>query len=77
MQLLMGECDVIALGEPTNPLDIEGITSLAQHLKQRWARNSGGCHWSPTTAGFSTKCATNAREVHDGIVGPFEGGYAA
>ena len=41
-RLLVGEWDVIALDEPSNHLDIEGITWLAGHLQQRWARNTGG-----------------------------------
>ena len=45
--------------------------------------NNGGhahpadCWSSPTTAGFSTKSQTTTWEVHDGIVEPFDGGYAA
>src|ERR1700749_3542281 len=41
-ELLVGEWDVIALDEPTTHLDIEGITWRATHLRQRWARNTGG-----------------------------------
>jgi ATP-binding cassette subfamily F protein uup len=76
-QLLIGEWDVIALDEPTNHLDIEGITWLAGHFKQRWARNTGGLLLVTHDRWFLDEIATNTWEVHDGIVEPFEGGYAA
>jgi ABC transport system ATP-binding/permease protein len=75
--LLVGEWDVIALDEPTNHLDIEGITWLATHLRQRWARNSGGLLLVTHDRWFLDEVATATWEVHDGIVEPFEGGYAA
>lgn len=76
-RLLIGEWDVIALDEPTNHLDIEGITWLAGHLKQRWARNTGGLLVVTHDRWFLDEVATSTWEVHDGIVEPFEGGYAA
>jgi ABC transport system ATP-binding/permease protein len=76
-KLLVGEWDVIALDEPTNHLDIEGITWLADHLKQRWARNTGGLLLVTHDRWFLDEVATTTWEVHDGIVEPFEGGYAA
>ncbi|MEI7715248.1 MAG: ABC-F family ATP-binding cassette domain-containing protein [Mycobacterium sp.] len=76
-RLLMGEWDVIALDEPTNHLDIEGITWLAGHLQQRWARNTGGLLLVTHDRWFLDEVATATWEVHDGIVEPFEGGYAA
>jgi len=76
-RLLMGEWDVIALDEPTNHLDIEGITWLAGHLGQRWARNAGGLLLVTHDRWFLDEVATATWEVHDGIVEPFEGGYAA
>ena len=76
-RLLVGEWDVIALDEPTNHLDIEGITWLAEHLQQRWARNSGGLLVVTHDRWFLDEVATTTWEVHDGIVEPFEGGYAA
>jgi ATP-binding cassette subfamily F protein uup len=75
--LLIGEWDVIALDEPTNHLDIEGITWLAEHLRQRWARNTGGLLLVTHDRWFLDEVATATWEVHDGIVEPFEGGYAA
>jgi ATP-binding cassette subfamily F protein uup len=76
-KLLIGEWDVIALDEPTNHLDIEGITWLAGHLQQRWARTSGGLLVVTHDRWFLDEVATMTWEVHDGIVEPFEGGYAA
>jgi ATPase subunit of ABC transporter with duplicated ATPase domains len=76
-RLLVGEWDVIALDEPTNHLDIEGITWLAGHLTQRWARNTGGLLLVTHDRWFLDEVATTTWEVHDGIVEPFEGGYAA
>ena len=75
--LLMGDWDVVALDEPTNHLDVEGITWLAEHLKTRWARNSGGLLLVTHDRWFLDEVATTTWEVHDGIVEPFEGGYAA
>lgn len=75
--LLMGDWDVIALDEPTNHLDVEGITWLAGHLKQRWARTAGGLLLVTHDRWFLDEVATSTWEVHDGIVEPFEGGYAA
>jgi ABC transport system ATP-binding/permease protein len=75
--LLMDDWDVVALDEPTNHLDIEGITWLAAHLGQRWARNTGGLLLVTHDRWFLDEVATATWEVHDGIVEPFEGGYAA
>lgn len=75
--LLIGEWDVIALDEPTNHLDVEGITWLAGHLQQRWARNTGGLLVVTHDRWFLDEVATTTWEVHDRIVEPFQGGYAA
>ncbi|MBO0864337.1 MAG: ABC-F family ATP-binding cassette domain-containing protein, partial [Mycobacterium sp.] len=75
--LLVGDWDVIALDEPTNHLDIEGITWLAGHLRQRWARNSGGLLLVTHDRWFLDEVAGTTWEVHDATVEPFEGGYAA
>ncbi|PQM44742.1 Energy-dependent translational throttle protein EttA [Mycobacterium talmoniae] len=75
--LLVHDWDVIALDEPTNHLDIEGITWLAGHLRGRWARNTGGLLLVTHDRWFLDEVATTTWEVHDGIVEPFEGGYAA
>ena len=75
--LLAGEWDVLALDEPTNHLDVEGITWLAGHLKQRWAPNAGGLMVVTHDRWFLDEVCTATWEVHDRIVEPFEGGYAA
>ncbi|UMB71814.1 ABC-F family ATP-binding cassette domain-containing protein [Mycobacterium paraterrae] len=75
--LLIGDWDVIALDEPTNHLDIEGITWLAAHLRDRWPRNTGGLLLVTHDRWFLDEVATTTWEVHDGLVEPFEGGYAA
>jgi ABC transport system ATP-binding/permease protein len=75
--LLIDDWDVIALDEPTNHLDIEGITWLAAHMSQRWARSTGGLLLVTHDRWFLDEVATTTWEVHDGIVEPFEGGYAA
>ncbi|MGH3966970.1 MAG: ABC-F family ATP-binding cassette domain-containing protein, partial [Mycobacterium sp.] len=75
--LLVGGWDVIALDEPTNHLDIEGVNWLAQHLRQRWARNTGGLLLVTHDRWFLDEVASTTWEVHDAIVEPFEGGYAA
>jgi len=75
--LLVGEWDVVALDEPTNHLDVEGITWLARHLRTRWPRNAGGLLLVTHDRWFLDEVATTTWEVHDRIVEPFEGGYAA
>ncbi len=76
-RLLAGEWDVIFLDEPTNHLDVEGITWLAEHLKRRWAANAGGLLVVTHDRWFLDEVCTVTWEVHDRIVEPFEGGYAA
>ncbi|UNK71900.1 ABC-F family ATP-binding cassette domain-containing protein [Microbacterium sp. H1-D42] len=76
-KLLAGDWDVIALDEPTNHLDVEAITWLAGHLKTRWARNSGALLVVTHDRWFLDEICTATWEVHDRIVEPFEGGYAA
>jgi ATPase subunit of ABC transporter with duplicated ATPase domains len=75
--LLVGQWDVIALDEPTNHLDVEGIVWLAGHLKNRWARGAGGLLVVTHDRWFLDEVCTTMWEVHDRIVEPFEGGYAA
>lgn len=75
--LLVGDWDVVFLDEPTNHLDVEGIAWLAGHLKARWAQNSGALVVVTHDRWFLDEVCTNTWEVHDGIVEPFEGGYAA
>ncbi|GMA40757.1 ABC-F family ATP-binding cassette domain-containing protein [Mobilicoccus caccae] len=75
--LLVEDWDIVALDEPTNHLDVEGIAWLADHLKKRWPRNTGGLLVITHDRWFLDEICTETWEVHDGIVEPFEGGYAA
>lgn len=75
--LLIGEWDVLMLDEPTNHLDVEGIAWLARHMKNRWPKNVGGLLVVTHDRWFLDEVATSMWEVHDGVVEPFEGGYAA
>jgi ATPase subunit of ABC transporter with duplicated ATPase domains len=75
--LLVGDWDVIALDEPTNHLDIDGITWLAAHLRQRWARNTGALLVVTHDRWFLDEVTATTWEVHEAIVEPFQGGYAA
>ncbi len=76
-RLLSGDWDVLALDEPTNHLDVEAIAWLAQHLKTRWSRTSGALLVVTHDRWFLDEVCTTTWEVHDRIVEPFEGGYAA
>jgi ATPase subunit of ABC transporter with duplicated ATPase domains len=75
--LLSGDWDVLALDEPTNHLDVEAITWLAQHLKRRWPASAGGLLVVTHDRWFLDEVCTTTWEVHDRIVEPFDGGYAA
>jgi ATPase subunit of ABC transporter with duplicated ATPase domains len=76
-RLLVQEWDVIALDEPTNHLDVEGIAWLAEHLRTRWPATAGALLLVTHDRWFLDAVCTRMWEVHDGIVDPFEGGYAA
>ncbi len=76
-KLLIGDHDVLMLDEPTNHLDVEAIAWLAEHLKRRWAANSGALLVVTHDRWFLDEVCTRTWEVHDRIVEPFEGGYAA
>ncbi|MFO7689628.1 MAG: ATP-binding cassette domain-containing protein, partial [Cryobacterium sp.] len=75
--VLIGDYDVIFLDEPTNHLDVEGISWLAGHLKTRWAAQSGGLVVVTHDRWFLDEVCNITWEVHDRIIEPFEGGYAA
>lgn len=75
--LLIGDHDMIFLDEPTNHLDVEGITWLAGHLKRRWSSNSGALVVVTHDRWFLDEICTATWEVHDRLIEPFEGGYAA
>ncbi|GER22695.1 ABC transporter ATP-binding protein [Zafaria cholistanensis] len=76
-KLLIGDADVIMLDEPTNHLDVEGVAWLARHLKQRWRANEAGLLVVTHDRWFLDEICTRTWEVHDGVVDPFDGGYAA
>jgi len=75
--LLVGDHDILVLDEPTNHLDIEAIDWLARHLKRRWAAGAGGLLMVTHDRWILDEVCTATWEVHDQIVEPFEGGYAA
>ncbi|MGO1569186.1 ABC-F family ATP-binding cassette domain-containing protein [Brachybacterium sp. AOP35-5H-19] len=76
-ELLVGDWDVLLLDEPTNHLDVEGIAWLAEHLRRRWSPKDGGLVVITHDRWFLDAVCTRMWEVHDGVVDPFEGGYAA
>ena len=75
--LLAKDWDIVMLDEPTNHLDIEGVAWLAEHLNQRWPASQGGLLVVTHDRWFLDAICTLTWEVHDGIIDPFEGGYAA
>ncbi|WP_430593512.1 ABC-F family ATP-binding cassette domain-containing protein [Humidisolicoccus flavus] len=75
--LLVGDWDVLFLDEPTNHLDVEGIAWLAEHLVNRYRSNRGALAVVTHDRWFLDEVCTATWEVHDGIIEPFEGGYAA
>ncbi|MDQ0745474.1 ATP-binding cassette subfamily F protein uup [Clavibacter sp. B3I6] len=76
-KLLIGDHDILFLDEPTNHLDVEGIAWLAGHLRRRWSPNSGGLIVVTHDRWFLDEVANYTWEVHDRLIEPFEGGYAA
>ena len=75
--LLVGDHDVLFLDEPTNHLDVEAIAWLAAHIKGRWPANQGGLLVVTHDRWFLDEVCNTTWEVHDRLVEPFEGGYAA
>ncbi|MFM2384440.1 MAG: hypothetical protein RL166_314 [Actinomycetota bacterium] len=75
--LLVGDWDILMLDEPTNHLDVEGVAWLANHLNNRWSANQGGLLVVTHDRWFLDAVCNYTWEVHDGIIEPFEGGYAA
>ncbi|MBC9953162.1 ABC-F family ATP-binding cassette domain-containing protein [Leucobacter sp. cx-42] len=76
-RLLVGDHEMLFLDEPTNHLDVEGIAWLADHLKRRWPRGQGALLVVTHDRWFLDEVCTTTWEVHDRLVEPFEGGYAA
>jgi ATPase subunit of ABC transporter with duplicated ATPase domains len=75
--LLSREWDIVVLDEPTNHLDIGGVHWLAGHLKRRWSPGAGALLVVTHDRWFLDEVSQDTWEVHDRIVEPFEGGYAA
>ena len=75
--VLIGDWDVVFLDEPTNHLDVEGIAWLAEHVKRRWPAGQGALVVVTHDRWFLDEVCTATWEVHDRMVEPFEGGYAA
>ncbi|MFB9375735.1 ABC-F family ATP-binding cassette domain-containing protein [Kineococcus gynurae] len=75
--LLTGEHDVVVLDEPTNHLDVEGVDWLARHLAARWPAGTGALLVVTHDRWFLDAVCEKVWEVHDGVVDPYEGGYAA
>ncbi len=75
--LLTGDWDILLLDEPTNHLDVEAITWLARHLTSRWPASQGGLLVVTHDRWFLDEVSNATWEVHDRVVDPFEGGYAA
>lgn len=75
--LLAGDWEILMLDEPTNHLDIEGVAWLANHLKTRWAQDSGGLLVVTHDRWFLDEVTQTTWEVHEGTVDVYEGGYAA
>ena len=75
--LLSREWDIVVLDEPTNHLDIGGVHWLAGHLKRRWSPGVGALLVVTHDRWFLDEVSQDTWEVHDRIVEPFEGGYAA
>jgi ATPase subunit of ABC transporter with duplicated ATPase domains len=75
--LLTRDWDIVFLDEPTNHLDVEGVAWLAQHLKSRWPASKGALVVVTHDRWFLDEVCTQTWEVHDRILEPFEGGYAA
>ena len=76
-RLLLKDWDILALYEPTNHLDVVTIHWLAEHLKNRWPSGQGALLLVTHDRWFLDEVCESMWEVHDGVIGPFEGGYSA
>ena len=75
--LLAKDWDILMLDEPTNHLDIEGVAWLADHLKSRWGKASGGLLVVTHDRWFLDEVCNLTWEIHDGTVDVYDGGYAS
>jgi ATP-binding cassette subfamily F protein uup len=74
--LMLGDHDLLVLDEPTNHLDVEAVAWLAEHLRTLQARDTAMLVVSHDRWFLDAIC-TRIWEVHDGVVDPYDGGYAA
>jgi len=74
--LMLGHHDLLVLDEPTNHLDVEAVAWLAEHLNALQARRIAMLVVSHDRWFLDAVC-TRIWEVHDGMVDPYDGGYAA
>jgi ATPase subunit of ABC transporter with duplicated ATPase domains len=74
--LMLGQHDLLVLDEPTNHLDVEAVAWLAEHLRALQARDTAMLVVSHDRWFLDAIC-TRIWEVHDGVVDPYDGGYAA
>ena len=74
--LMLGDHDLLVLDEPTNHLDVEAVAWLAEHLRALQSRDTAMLVVSHDRWFLDAIC-TRIWEVHDGVVDPYDGGYAA
>ncbi|MFL6064943.1 MAG: ABC-F family ATP-binding cassette domain-containing protein [Friedmanniella sp.] len=74
--LMLADHDLLVLDEPTNHLDVEAVAWLAEHLRALQARDTAMLVVSHDRWFLDAIC-TRIWEVHDGVVDPYDGGYAA
>ncbi|MGO4956483.1 ABC-F family ATP-binding cassette domain-containing protein [Luteococcus sp. Sow4_B9] len=76
VSLMFGNHDLLVLDEPTNHLDVEAVAWLADHLNTLQQRNIAMLVVSHDRWFLDAIC-NRVWEVHDGVVDPYDGGYAA
>lgn len=74
--LMLAHHDLLVLDEPTNHLDVEAVAWLAEHLNELQARGTAMLVVSHDRWFLDAIC-NRIWEVHDGVVDPYDGGYAA
>lgn len=74
--VLLAPHDLIVLDEPTNHLDVEAIAFLAGYLRGRIRAGLAMLVVSHDRWFLDAVC-NRIWEVHDGVVDPYDGGYAA
>ncbi|HIW30004.1 MAG TPA: ABC-F family ATP-binding cassette domain-containing protein [Candidatus Luteococcus avicola] len=76
VSLMLGHHDLLILDEPTNHLDVEAVAWLADHLNTLQQRDVAMLVVSHDRWFLDAVC-NRVWEVHDGVVDPYDGGYAA